>query len=99
MARNPDPSQLSFLPQPDQNQPIRFRSLEPQLELSQERLQQWKQAVRDFQQQVRTGSTTQGTLFDLPSHQVDLDRIAPSLYSDTISNSTPGRAAAMLTTL
>lgn len=77
MARNTDDSQLSFLPQSNQNRNLRYRSLELQLELSLDRLQQWKKAIYDFQQQVKTSFANQGTLFDLASNQTDPDRIAP----------------------
>jgi len=73
----PDNFQLSFLSAPNQYSSLRFRSQEPQLEMSAERLQKWKQLVGDYQQGVRVSPTTQDTLFDLPRNHADLELIAP----------------------
>lgn len=77
MTRTPDESQLSFFPQSNQNQSLRWRSLEPQLELSLDRLQQWKQAIRDFQHQVKNCPATQGKLFELPASHTNPEAIDP----------------------
>ncbi len=74
---NPDESQLSFLPQSNQYSTWRKRRLEPQLELSIERLQHWKQQIADYQKQVKMAPVTQGNLFAVPNTHVDPELIDP----------------------
>lgn len=73
----PDNPQLSFLSQPNQYSRLRFRSQEPQLELSVERLEQWKQQIADYQQQVRMAPATQGNLFAIPASHAEPEGIDP----------------------
>jgi len=74
---DPDDSQLSFLPQPNQYSSWRFRSQEPQLELGIDRLQQWKQQIADYQKQVKIAPATQGNLFAIPNSHADPELIDP----------------------
>lgn len=69
--------QLSFLADGEQTTGMRFHSQEPQLGLSRKRLEAWKQRIAQYQEKVRTGSTDQGSLFELPSSHADPEKIDP----------------------
>lgn len=72
-----DDEQLSFLFLESKTNDLRFRSQEPQFEISRERLKKWKRAIAQYQYQIRIAPTTQGNLFELTGSHADPETIDP----------------------